>query len=248
MSCSLRGPSHEASGAPCQDSAWVDVVDTPAGGCLVAGVADGAGSARFSDEGSSTTCKIIAENVVSHLKTDPQLAGLQRDVVLQWCDQTRRTLQEMSRDRGCEVREFATTLCVAIVAETRSAFFQIGDGAIILGSHDAFGVVFWPQSGEYANSTNFLTADNFESHLECVKVERSFTDVALLTDGMERMGLHFSSKTPYLPFFTPLLNTLRAADDSQILGEELRRFLQSDSVRNRSDDDKTIIVATRCAH
>ena len=108
-------------------------------------------------------------------------------------------------------------------------------------------MVFWPQSGEYANSTNFLTTDNYQSLLEYLQVEGAFTDVALLTDGMEMMSLDFSSKTPHLPFFNPLLKTLKEADDSQDLGEDLRRFLQSDSVRSRSDDDKTIIVATRHA-
>src|SRR5262249_11494427 len=102
-----------------------------------------------------------------------------------------------------------------------------------------------PQSGEYANSTNFITANNFDQRLEFVSTHAGFSDVALLTDGLERLALHFDSQTPHAPFFDPFFRALRATEDYQVLNEALAKFLASDSVRERSDDDKTLILASR---
>jgi hypothetical protein len=125
-----------------------------------------------------------------------------------------------------------------------SAFFQVGDGAMILRRCGVYGVVFWPQSGEYANSTNFLTSDDFREQL-AFSAAGGCSDVALMTDGLERLALRFDSQTPHIPFFDPLFRALRAADDVAGLNEGLRQFLASESVQSRSDDDKTLILASR---
>jgi hypothetical protein len=69
--------------------------------------------------------------------------------------------------------------------------------------------------------------------------------VALFTDGLERLALRFDCRTPHIPFFDPLFRALRTASDLQSLNDGLRQFLASDSVQIRSDDDKTLILASR---
>ena len=132
-----------------------------------------------------------------------------------------------------------------MLSGNRCICIQIGDGAIVLRGHGAYGIVCWPQSGEYANTTNFLTGPGFQDHIEFVSAQGDFTDVALFTDGMERLALDFTSRTPHLPFFEPLFKALRTADDSQQLEQGLRDFLQSDPVTSRSDDDNSLVLATR---
>jgi hypothetical protein len=146
------------------------------------------------------------------------------------------------------VREYATTLCAAAVSAAGSAFFQIGDGAIIVRRRRALGVVFWPQSGEYVNTTNFLNAADFRGKLQFIAAEGSFADVALLTDGMERLALRFDCFTPHPPFFEPLFGAVRASGDAERLGAQLRQFLESDSVQNKNDDDKTLVLASHIAN
>ena len=218
-----------------------------AASALVACVADGAGSAKFSDVGSTIVCETIIENANSFLELNGRLDGLQSEDVLRWCEEARRRIDDEAARRECERRELATTLCAAIVAPTCSFFFQIGDGAIILGSRGIYGVVFWPQSGEYANSTNFLTADDYKQKLEIHTTTSRFTELALFTDGLERLALRFDGQTAHTPFFEPLFRALRTADDVEGLNEGLRKFLASDPVQSRSDDDKTLILATRHA-
>jgi len=163
---------------------------------LVACVADGAGSAKYSEEGASIACEAVLQGANKHYETDHRFDRLGVDDLLHWCETARQRFGELAEQRACPLRQFATTLCVAILSPRHALFFQIGDGAIILGSQGAYGVVFWPQSGEYANSTNFLTADKFRDLLEFRKVNRPFSEVALLTDGLERVALQFHSLIP----------------------------------------------------
>lgn len=244
---SLQGPSHVGEGTPCQDTHLVRVFKEGAAAALVACVADGAGSAKFGDAGSTIACEAIVENANSFLELNGRLDGLQSEDVLRWCEDARRRIEVEAAKRECERREFATTLCAAIIAPTRSFFFQIGDGAMILGNNGIYGVVFWPQSGEYANSTNFLTADDFKQQLEFYSTTSPFTDLALFTDGLERLALRFDGQTAHVPFFDPLFRVLRSTDDVAGLNDGLRKFLASDPVQSRSDDDKTLILATRHA-
>jgi serine/threonine protein phosphatase PrpC len=211
---------------------------------LVACVADGAGSAKYSAVGSATACESILESAAAHFKRHQSLADLNRDEVVRWCDDVRGRLSNDAEARGVELRALATTLCAAIVSATHSAFFQIGDGAIILKRNGVCGVVFWPQSGEYANTTNFLTSNEYQDHLQFFSTSSGFSDIALFTDGIERLALRFDSQTPHPPFFEPLFQALRTNDDPQDLADGLRRFLLSQSVRSRSDDDKTLILAS----
>lgn len=242
---SLQGSSHIADGTSCQDSNGVCLLGDDEACTLVACVADGAGSAKHSDAGSSIACQSILENAASHFGEFGGFGNFNRDDALRWCDDIRTRIQAAAVERDCATRELATTLSAVIAAPNSTAFFQIGDGGIILRTHGVYGVVFWPQSGEYANSTNFLTSDDFKDKLEFLSVRARCRDVALMTDGIERLALRFDQQTPHVPFFEPLFKVLRSAADVAGLSEGLRSFLSSDSVQQRSDDDKTLILASR---
>src|SRR5690606_13212537 len=133
----------------------------------------------------------------------------------------------------------------AVVTPARSIFFQIGDGAIVARRNGVFAVVFWPQSGEHINTTNFLTSPDFLNQIQDCVVDGDFDDMALLTDGVDRLALQFDSQTAHPPFFQPLFTTLRAATDVDALAVELGQFLQSDSVQIKNDDEKTLLLAWR---
>ncbi len=242
---SLQGISHSAEGTPCQDNHAVRILSEGSSGTLVACVADGAGSAKHGREGSAIACERIVENAAAYFESHDGFDSIESSDIEGWCDDARRKIEEDAKARVCSTREFATTLCVALVSPTRSCFFQIGDGAMILGSSGVYGVIFWPQSGEYANTTNFLTAADYQDHLEFLAITGPFADLALFTDGLERLALAFDNQTPHPPFFEPLFQALRSSHQSEALSNDLRQFLQSPSVQARSDDDKTLVLASR---
>ncbi len=243
---SLQGSSHLADETPCQDTHSVMVLGDDSARTLVACVADGAGSAKHSSIGSTIVCNSIIENAAKFFAKNGGLETLGFDDVIAWCENARTLILDAASLHDCTSREFATTLSVAIIGPKLSSFFQIGDGAIILGNGGGlYGVVFWPQSGEYANSTNFLTSDEYKRQLEFLATTCECSNVALMTDGLERLALRFDSQTPHTPFFDPLFRALRSSADLESLNEGLRGFLGSNSVQHRSDDDKTLILATR---
>ncbi len=241
---SLQGPSHAATGSACQDSHHVRFLGNGSAQTIIACAADGAGSAKRSEIGSAIACEMIADNAARYYESHGNFNQFQLDHVITWCESVREKLRHTADSKNCTMRDLATTLCVAILSPDSSIFFQIGDGGITVGSNGVYGVVFWPQSGEYVNVTNFMTSDDYQDNIEFQATTSRFTDLAIFTDGIERIALDFERQTPHVPFFKPLFSAVRNSQNGDSLGRDLAQFLQSDSVKNRSDDDKTLILAT----
>lgn len=244
---SVEGLHHRAHGEPCQDSCLVRVFGDGADSALVATVADGAGSSAHSGTGSELTCKSIIDSAAAFFDANGSFGPLSPEDVLAWCETARRALSDHAEPRDRQLRDYASTLCAAVVSNKGSTFFQIGDGAIVARRHTALGVLFWPQSGEYINTTNFITSHEFRDHVQIWSTADSFSDLALLTDGLERLALRFDALTPHPPFFQPFFGALRKARDVEALSQELRQFLLSESVQTKTDDDKTLVLASRIA-
>jgi hypothetical protein len=247
ISQSVSGRHHRNEGAECQDSCLVRLLGDEPDVALVACVADGAGSCAFSAFGAQLACQSIIQCAESHFAANGGLAGLDAEAVLQWCDEARRSIGEHAEANNRQLRDYASTLCASVITPGGSIFFQIGDGAIVACKNQVIGVVFWPQSGEYINTTNFLTSPEYREQVQVCATADGFSEVALITDGLERLALQFHNFTPYPPFFQPLFGALRSAPDPTALSGDLRLFLQSDSIQNKNDDDKTLVLASRFA-
>lgn len=248
LAASVTGPSHTKSGAPCQDSQRTRVLTRGGVETLVACVADGAGSAAKSQDGSSLACETILELATEHFEANQgSFDKFNQQTAADWFREARDRIARLAEKREDKLRDYATTLCVAVLGPERALFLQVGDGAMVARRSGVMGVVFWPQSGEYANSTTFLTIEQVEEHVAFCAADGEFADVALFTDGIERLALSFEGQTPHIPFFEPLFKTLRSSPDPDTLNQELTKFLDSESMRNRSDDDKTVVLAAKTA-
>jgi hypothetical protein len=247
LNASCAGTSHLKSGQPCQDHASADVVEAGDERALVAACADGAGSAAFSEVGARLACARIVQQITGAVENGLQVGQIDRAQVLQWCRAVRADLEAEAQGREVPMRELACTLLLAVVGKTAAAFAQIGDGAIVVRKDDAYQAAFWPQSGEYVNTTNFLTDTEWERRLEFKTEEGSVIDVALFTDGLQPLVLDYAEKAPYARFFGPMFARLRDSQAPDELLVQLRRFLDSPRVNDRTDDDKTLILATRLA-
>jgi hypothetical protein len=238
---------HRAEGAECQDSSVVRYIGDGSGGSLVACVADGAGSTTHGGEGARLACESIVESAAAHYADQGTLASLQPDDALSWCAAARSAIAAHAETHERRLRDYASTLLAAVISAEQTIFFQIGDGAIVVRRSGVLGVVFWPKSGEYVNTTDFLTSDDFRGQIQVCAAPGEFTDVALFTDGLERLALQFNALTPHAPFFNPLFGVVRGGADAASLTEGLRQFLQSGPVEGKNDDDKTLLLACRVA-
>jgi hypothetical protein len=246
LAASVVGTAHAAEGAPCADACGLRALPTAAGELLVAVVADGAGLATRASEGSRLACDaILAE--AERFAESGELAAFTRARAQQWLDAARRRLADAASAQSLDLRDYSSTLLVALVDARRAFFFQIGDGAIVCrGEAGEYRAALWPQSGEYANSTWFLTDAEAVERVQTASVE-GVHEVALLTDGLQALALRFGTRDVHGPFFEPMFARLREEDgrDGRDLAAELRAFLASPPVNRRTDDDKTLVLATR---
>jgi hypothetical protein len=129
------------------------------------------------------------------------------------------------------------------------ACLQIGDGVVVVADSEeqVYGHVFWPDRGEYANTTHFVTQDEALEHLRFASVRREIVEVALLTDGLQSIALNYQQQTAHQPFFGGLFAPLRTAEEgwSSELSKSLMEFLSSPRVNEKTDDDKTLVLACR---
>jgi hypothetical protein len=244
------GTSHIGSGTPCQDSAAHRIIRTKQGPVFVAVVCDGAGSAAHSEIGSWLASATFVELVEVHFEKGGGLVEIDRDTVVGWIASTAERLTARAHEDGNAPKDYSCTLIAAIVGNDAAAFAQIGDGAIVVshGEADGWSWVFWPHHGEYANQTVFVLSANAADVLEFSLAPRRIDEIAMFSDGIERMVLHGATKTVNDPFFNQMFAPVRvskAQGFDQKLSEKLRGYLGSAVVNARTNDDKTLLMATR---
>ena len=242
IGASVIGTSHSKLELPCQDSCVVvEASGQDEVGRLIAIASDGAGSARFAQEGAELTCETAARVLTEQLahSADGVLSIEPYAVV----DAIRIAIQERATRDGSSMRDFACTVVAAVVGPGKAIYFQIGDGAVVARRSGTLECVFWPDGGEYANTTFFVTDPDAHAHLQC-RIEDAPEELALMTDGLQRLALVFSSKTVHAPFFDPMFAVLRAssADACDRLSSSLAAFLNSEPINSRTDDDKTLVL------
>jgi hypothetical protein len=249
---SVAGTSHDKNGSPCQDAGSCRVVEASQGGpVLLAMASDGAGSARRSQEGARLAVALFLDEFGEACR-ERGINAIDRPFILAWLTKLRRRIWARAARAGTRAGDYACTALGAVVAEDRAVFFQIGDGAIVISARQDAGAyewVFWPQHGEFANTTNFVTQRDAGRALEIEMHMGAIDEVALFTDGIERLVLDLRAKTAHSPFFRPLFGWLARTEpaEASAASPALVNYLCSKQVCDRTDDDKTLIMATRRA-
>lgn len=248
---SAIGTSHIVTATTCQDSCACEVFGSPDGSeVLIAVVADGAGSANCAEKGATLACARLVAEVTHHLQKDSRVRDLDHDFVRKWIISFQNQLAEECAVEGLVPRDFASTMLAAVIGDDCGVFIQIGDGAIVIpfsDEPDIYGWVFWPQQGQYANETNFVSDQNASEKIEFSLINGRIDEVAIFTDGLQSLALHYQSRQAHTPFFAPIFEWLRAAPEeySENYTASLSSFLNSTKVNDCTDDDKTLLVATR---
>ncbi len=196
IAASQRGRSHAQQGT-CRDDDMAFWSDSATGRYVLV-VADGAGSAKFSRQGS----KIVVETAVRELSeklTDAVWASEGGDFnpdgnVCKVLVAAARTavgaidafVKEKKSDAGfgnpdLALRDFNTTLLMAAVKRLpdgglRGATFSIGDGAITWCHPGAARLLCAPDGGEFSGQTKFLTTLSvWKDAYDAIQKARCFT-------------------------------------------------------------------------
>lgn len=237
------GTSHERTGAPCQDSCWAQVDRLWQDELLSVFVSDGAGSAVRGGEGAEIAIEAAVAFVAKKLNQGE--FGLSDMLATEIAIAVRERIYSAAEVDGLKARDYACTFLGLLATASGTLVMQIGDGAVVVDCGAGLEVAVVPMAGEYANMTHFVT----DAEAVSVLVTKTYPDralkVAAFTDGIQRIALNLATNTPHEPFFAPFFDGMcrATAEQVEMLQASLAKFLVSAPVNERTDDDKTLVLA-----
>jgi len=245
VNASAAGTSHAADKKPCEDRSLARVeARREKEPLLMLFAADGAGSARCGGKGAELAVEAAAKFVSKRYAEKKSLA-LDEKLAEKCVRAARQKIIDEAARKKAVARDYACTFLGVIGTPSATLLMQVGDGGIVVDTGNGLEVPITPPSGEYANMTNFITDENAMDALATRALQGGVKKAALFTDGLQRLALKMDSNTAHEPFFTNFFKVLATADKSRekALQKELEQFLQSPAVNDRTDDDKTLVLA-----
>jgi hypothetical protein len=244
LGASVQGTSHQKNDRPCQDAHAYRVTEQ---GVLIIAVADGAGSAEQSHAGATLAVAqavdALAQSTTVQVPPDDDEAAWKQ--LMQTAFTTAfNALQAYALQEDLSLRALSTTLTCVLARSNLLVVGQVGDGAVILEATDgSFSTALPPQRGEYANETFFLTTKDMLNHIDMLVQPCAIRSLAVTTDGLLRLAMQMADYTSSPRFFQPVLEFVAEAEDETASQQELIAFLESERVCQRTDDDKTLVLA-----
>ncbi|WP_299489879.1 PP2C family serine/threonine-protein phosphatase [Acaryochloris sp. IP29b_bin.137] len=247
---SAIGTRHLKKQLPCQDfGSYVIQANT-----LIGAVADGAGSAKFSDVGAQMAVKTALDTLAqqqddwSSMEFETMNAEAET-LFKQMVETVVAALRAEAETGEYDLRELGCTLLSFIATPHWLACMQIGDGFIVTQAEqhqaeqmDCFELLFEPSKGEYINETVFVTSDHAVEQMQVAVRADHHPFVCAATDGLEKVAIRFQDWQAFPPFFKPFLECLRSIPDANERQAYLEAFLESERLNAKTDDDKTLLL------
>ena len=208
-------------------------------------VSDGAGSAEFGAYGAWLVCRTLSVLARDWFRDTIEMPN--DDLLADWIDSTRDRITTVSESRGSRPRQFAATLAALIVTPEETLTLHIGDSAVVGRRSGEWDILCWPENGEYASTTFFVT-DDPEPRLNIQRFPPEYDAFALFSDGIGDLALSQEDQSAAPQFFNPMLRPVDNASDVGRLLElssKLGGYLAGASICERTDDDKTLILISR---
>ncbi len=244
---SVIGSSHVASGKPCEDAIEYGITIDPNGDeVMICCVSDGAGSAQYGGWAAGYAVHFIVQGLSFMANYGMPIT---EGHIYSMAENLYDNLLTQSQSYKAELNEFSCTLLGCYITGKLAVFFHIGDGAIVRNDGTGFYTpVWWPDNGEYQNTTSFIIDDRGMGNLNVLIIEDTITEVAILSDGLQLLALNTEDQSAHQPFFSDMFRHLRKANDADqvnSLNTKLAEYLDSPQINSRTDDDKTLFLATR---
>ena len=248
-SSSVQGAAHKVDGTPCQD--FSECYTFPSDNLAIGLVADGAGSAQYSQIGAETAVRKalpFLKKFGQHLKDKKPTQTEVEDLFREIGDAILSELQNKSRNHSCSIHDFACTFLSFLATPDWLIAFQIGDGFIVYKTNEnnLYRLLFMPQKGEFENETVFVTSSHAFENALIFNGPVNLEFVCASTDGIDHASLDKTKGRQWVPhaaFFEPLRAELSTSIDPQTFAKEITTFLDSEIFARITGDDKTIVLA-----
>ena len=243
VAASVCGTSHIRNKQLCQDAHHWQLLP---GNVLVTAAADGAGSASQGKVGAMVAVESAIETLAIKEITQDSLADdeIVESLLNEALLAAKKAVENEAIACSKQPQDLATTLIIMIATPDMVAVVQIGDGLAV--AKDRMGnllALTTPDNGEYINQTTFLTSPNALDVAQMRLWRETIVNVGVLTDGLQMLALNMVVGEPHKPFFFPLFDFVESAEDKTLAQEQLVRFLGSERITQRTDDDLTLILA-----
>jgi serine/threonine protein phosphatase PrpC len=144
-----------------------------------------------------------------------------------WIDEVRDRISVAADRRKTSPRQFAATLAAILIGPEVLLALHIGDTAIVGRRGSEWDAICWPENGEYASTTFFIT-DDPQPRLNIVRQNRVHDAFAVLSDGVGGLALSELDRRAHPGFFNPMMRPVDSATGRgklKELSEKLRGYL-----------------------
>ena len=267
IAASKRGRSH-AHNAKFRDDHF-KIAHLEKTGWSIITVADGAGSAELSRIGSEIACEKTLELITNQLyERDKELNALVgeeikhhnnnlRDllynILVNSVFQSVKSIEEFAKKENKNLRDFHTTMLVAICKKIKNNYFiagcWIGDGALAIYNEGKEVILLGkPDSGEFSGQTKFITMKEIWQDsgdlINRIKyhIVPEFTSIMAMSDGVSDPLFETENNLNILNYWDTLWNQikeqaiLKEGDKAQNLLEWLDFWVEGEH------DDRTIAL------
>jgi serine/threonine protein phosphatase PrpC len=236
------GSSHLNKGAGCQDANNCVLTRN---GFVVAAIADGVGSCKYSDVASSIAVDVSVRVCVDEIEKGGATCDL-LEVIEKAFTQAERAIADRSLSENHLITDYDTTLSLAIYDGQHVTYGHSGDGGIIgLTVEGDYVKITSPQKSEGFYVVP-LRAGKDSWVIDCAKDK--FTSILLATDGVYDVFFPYLLKGQPVEVYVPLIryfmdnNILKvSAKTIDAIGKSRKDYLDSD-ICSSIIDDKTVLV------
>ncbi|MCH3960186.1 MAG: protein phosphatase 2C domain-containing protein [Selenomonas sp.] len=239
VQCDMQGRGHKKLGIPCQDKTFF----CQRNGIQVIALADGAGSAKFSEDGAKIAVECVCDKLAMHFE-EYLVADDGVSVKRELLQAVRAGLQAKAVDLACETVDLASTLLAVAVSEDHYILMHIGDGVIGYLKESELKVASAPENGEFINTTVFTTSACALQSMKLMKGKLgAIAGFVLMSDGTETSFYHRRDKR--------LAEVLKRIMHRSVLlptkeiEKELRRSFKDVITQVTTDDCSLILLARR---
>lgn len=268
IAASRRGRSHEHNGSFRDDHFEYKILEHDPS-LVILSVADGAGSAKYSREGSRLATeqsinflshKLAAiqafQDLEKYVFEEPHTSEINKSIVENWntasiqlfreaTDYAMEKIRQKVENTQSSFRDFATTLQIVIVKHVQDkrfiSSFWVGDGAVAVYNQEKIRLLGQTDGGEYVGQTVFLSP-NLEPFHQYVSITIASAQdwLFLMSDGISDPYFETDSELSSLDNWTQFYNEYKEVLNNDIDGSDLNEKIHF--FKKGHHDDRTLLV------
>ena len=209
------------------------------GDFVVSALADGAGSAKLSHFGAERVtqymCTCMKEGF-SEFYDENDGTAFKHQIVSGIISE----LKELAEEKGCDVKELASTLLVVSVKEDKYILLHIGDGVIGYLKKDGLKVASAPDNDLFANVTFFTTSENAVSKMKILKGSLGAIEGFVLMSDGSGASLYNKKERMLAPAVAKIMKLAKISDIFMLEKRVAESF--DKVIKTKTTDDCSIAI------